>query len=159
MLDHLSSSDGLLLPTTVLFSNGAPGGRPTRSGPAGRADDPGPVVLVVEDDADARDAMAELLEHEGFPAKGVANGREALELLRSGRPVSLVLLDLTMPIMNGWDFCEELAQDERTADLPVAILTASATYTRLPARRCDAGLFVKPVDFDRLLQTVRRYSG
>lgn len=157
MLHRFTSLDGFLLPPTVLFSSGPPKGRDRRPSPADDTSDS--VTLVVEDDRDAREALSEVLEHEGFRTNGAANGREALDFLRSGHPVSLVLLDLTMPVMDGWEFCEELAKDDRLADLPVAILTASASYTRLPVRRCDAGFFAKPLDFDRLLETVRRYSG
>ena len=159
MLDYGPSPDGLLLPTTVGFSSGPPKGREGRHRRSAGLEPGEPRVLVVEDDVDAREALVELLEHEGIRTISVGNGREALDVLESGRPVSLVLLDLTMPVMDGWDFCAELAKDDDRSGVPVAILTASANYYRLPARRRDAGLFVKPIDFDRLLQAVRRYTG
>jgi len=83
----------------------------------------------------------------------------ALDRLESGRRPSLILLDLKMPVMDGWGFCEALGADERFASIPVAILTASAIYDSLPQRRNGAGLFTKPVDFQRLLSLVRRFCG
>jgi CheY-like chemotaxis protein len=116
-------------------------------------------VMIVEDEADARDAMVELIAGEGFSAVGAVHGQEALDMLKSGTRPALILLDLKMPVMDGWGFCEALAADERLASIPVAILTASAIYDSLPHRRNGAGLFTKPVDFQRLLALVRRFCG
>jgi CheY-like chemotaxis protein len=103
--------------------------------------------------------MVELIAGEGFAAVGAVHGQEALDMLRSGTRPALILLDLKMPVMDGWGFCEALAADERLASIPVAILTASAIYDSLPHRRNGAGLFTKPVDFQRLLALVRRFCG
>ncbi|HEY6146286.1 MAG TPA: response regulator, partial [Thermoanaerobaculia bacterium] len=83
-------------------------------------------VLVVEDEPDALGAIVELLESEGFPAIGARHGEEALALIRGGWNPALVLVDLKMPVMDGWGFCEELEADEEIRDTPVAIFTASA---------------------------------
>ena len=113
-------------------------------------------ILVIEDEGDAREAIIDLLEQEGFHAVGAENGARALDLLRSGHQFSLILLDLTMPVMDGWEFCEALENDEDLADIPVAIVTADANHDRLPRRRRDAGLFVKPIHFSRLLKVAHR---
>ena len=113
-------------------------------------------ILVVEDESDAREAFVELLEHEGYRAVGVENGAAALDLLRSGRRVSLILLDLIMPVMDGWEFCSAVYGDERFAAIPIAIVTANASHDQLPARRRDAGLFVKPIQVDRMLRAIAR---
>jgi two-component system response regulator MprA len=115
--------------------------------------------MIVEDEQDAREAMVELIEQEGVSALGARHGQEALDLLQAGRRPSLILLDLKMPVMDGWAFCDALGADERFASIPVAILTASAIYESLPHRRNGAGLFTKPVDFQRLLALVRRFCG
>jgi CheY-like chemotaxis protein len=149
-----------LFPAWLLSDDG--GGRPAwKAAPPDRSPDTGPeqCVLVVEDESDARDAMVELIEQEGVSAVGARHGQEAMDLLHSGRRPSLILLDLKMPVMDGWAFCEALAADERFASIPVAILTASAIYESLPHRRNGAGLFTKPVDFQRLLALVRRFCG
>lgn len=149
-----------LFPAWILSHDG--GGRPApKPGPSERipTDEAERCVLIVEDEADSRDAMVELIEQEGVTALGARHGQEAIDLLRAGRRPSLILLDLKMPVMDGWAFCEALAADERFASIPVAILTASAIYDRLPQRRNGAGLFTKPVDFQRLLALVRRFCG
>jgi CheY-like chemotaxis protein len=114
-------------------------------------------ILVVEDEPDALCAIVELLESEGLPAIGARHGEEALALIRGGWTPALVLLDLKMPVMDGWGFCERLKADAGLRDTPVAIFTASAAIAALPYRRVDAGFFQKPLDFRRLIQVANRY--
>src|ERR1700730_8122955 len=83
-------------------------------------------VLIVDDDFALRDALCAALEGEGFAVAAVSNGQEALDYLRSGARPSLVLLDLMMPIMNGWEFRAEQRQDPELADIPVIVLSAFA---------------------------------
>ena len=113
-------------------------------------------ILVVEDEPDARDAFVELLEHEGYRAVGVENGAAALALLHGGERFSLILLDLVMPVMDGWEFCSAVYADDRLAAIPIAIVTANASHDRLPQRHRDAGLFVKPIHVDRMLKAIAR---
>ncbi|HTD51440.1 MAG TPA: response regulator [Thermoanaerobaculia bacterium] len=116
-------------------------------------------ILVVDDEPEALDAVVELFEGEGLTTMRARHGQEALDLIRSaGRP-SMILLDLKMPVMDGWEFCRQLAADEEMADIPIAIVTATASVDHLPERRTDAGFFRKPVDFDRLLKVVKRFCG
>jgi two-component system, chemotaxis family, chemotaxis protein CheY len=114
-------------------------------------------VLVVEDEPDALGAIVELLESEGFPAIGARNGEEALALIRGGWMPKLVLVDLKMPVLDGWGFCAELEADPDFRDTPVAIFTASASIGKLPHRRVDAGYFQKPLDFNRLIKVASRF--
>jgi CheY-like chemotaxis protein len=114
-------------------------------------------VVVVEDEPDALGAIVELLESEGVPSIGARHGEEALALIRGGWTPALVLLDLKMPVMDGWRFCEELEADAKIRDTPVAIFTASASVGPLPHRRIDAGFFQKPLDFKRLVKVANRY--
>lgn len=116
-------------------------------------------ILVVDDDADTSAALVELLEDEGYSVKQAANGEEALELLHDGWRPALILLDLTMPVLDGRGFLRAAAQEQDLAEIPVAIVTAAAVLDRLPSIRNDAGLFLKPVDTERLLRIVRRYCG
>lgn len=112
-------------------------------------------VLIVEDDGDLRDMMAQLLMLEGFQTASVANGREALEYLNQGARPDVILLDLMMPVMDGWEFRRRQQADPAVADVPVIILSALD-----PARASgvDADAFLKkPLDFDRLLSLVRMY--
>jgi CheY-like chemotaxis protein len=114
-------------------------------------------VLVVEDDRDLRDAMVETLRLENYDALGAANGDEALGILREGRLPRVIFLDLRMPVMDGWEFCQVLEENPTLAEIPIAIVSALREPRRLPERRRDAGLFQKPVDLDVLLGTARTY--
>jgi CheY-like chemotaxis protein len=112
-------------------------------------------VLIVEDDAELRDMMAQLLTLEGFVAATVANGREALEYLRQGDRPDIILLDLMMPVMDGWEFRRKQQSDPALAAVPVVVLSA---LDHRRAAEVDAVAFLKkPLDFDRLLELVRQY--
>jgi CheY-like chemotaxis protein len=112
-------------------------------------------VLIIEDDADLRDMMAQLLRLEGFDAMTAANGREALDYLRGHRPPTVILLDLMMPVMDGWQFRREQQRDAELADVPVIVL--SALDQARAADLATNAFLKKPLDFDRLLELVRRY--
>jgi len=163
-VDTSFSLDSVGLPPIVPAPPETGSGPPSGDSAAEDLDRPGRddadrSVLVVEDEADAREAIVELLQHEGYRAVGVEHGEAALALLDSGRRFSLILLDLVMPVMDGWGFCEAIGSDPRHANIPVAIITANASQDRLPRRRNDAGLFVKPIQVDRLLKLVARICG
>jgi CheY-like chemotaxis protein len=112
-------------------------------------------VLIVEDDADLRDMMAQLLNLEGFNAATVSNGREALEYLRNGALPDVILLDLMMPVMDGWEFRRRQQADPAMSDVPVIVLSA---LDQSRAADVNAHAFLKkPLDFDRLLTLVRTY--
>ena len=112
-------------------------------------------VLIVEDDADLRDMMAQLLSLEGFNAATVANGREALEYLHDADRPDVILLDLMMPVMDGWEFRRRQQADPALARVPVIVLSALDPSR---AASVDAAAFLKkPLDFDHLLALVRTY--
>jgi CheY-like chemotaxis protein len=111
-------------------------------------------VMVVEDDAFIRDAVVEILAEEGFEAVGVRNGRDALRRLRRSkvRP-SLILLDLMMPVMNGWQFRSEQLRDPALAAIPVLVMSASD-----PEGVCADGHLAKPFEIGALLHEVARLT-
>ena len=112
-------------------------------------------ILIVEDDADLREMMAQLLTLEGFKASTVANGREALEYLSQGDKPDVILLDLMMPVMDGWEFRRQQQARADLSKVPVIVLSA-LDQTR--AADVNAVAFLKkPLDFDRLLELVRQY--
>src|SRR5512143_2529015 len=80
-------------------------------------------VLVVEDNIESLHTIVEFLREEGFGAVGAVNGDVALAVLRARLVPSLILLDLRMPAMDGWEFCRALASDPELADLPIAVLS------------------------------------
>jgi CheY-like chemotaxis protein len=114
-------------------------------------------ILVVEDHADLRDMLAVLLETEGFTVQTAANGAEALKRLDEARP-SVILLDLMMPVMTGDEFREHQLADPRYRDVPVICMTAAHDGRDRAARLGADEYFQKPVDFERLLLSVRAHA-
>lgn len=106
-------------------------------------------ILVVDDDNGIRDALGDVLDQLGYSVVGARDGVEALELLHSGCEPSIVLLDLGMPAMNGWQFREELLRDRRFVDLPVVVITASPG--QVAAELGVAEVLTKPVQLARLI--------
>ena len=112
-------------------------------------------VLIVEDNDDLRQMLTDLLAFEGFRTHAVANGREALDYLQDGNHPGLILLDLMMPVMDGWEFRREQQRDSDFADVPVVVLSA-LNEARAAEIGC-AEYLRKPIDFDRLFDVVRHY--
>ena len=114
-------------------------------------------VLVVEDDVDIREALVGLLEDEGYAVAGAANGHDALLHLRANPKPALILLDLMMPVMNGWQFRAEQRRDAAVADVPVIIISADGNLDE-KARALDAAGFLrKPIELEHLLTTVAKF--
>jgi CheY-like chemotaxis protein len=114
-------------------------------------------VLVVEDDPDLLEAMSGALEAEGFGVGRARHGLEALGQLRAGRRPCVILLDLMMPIMNGWQFRHEQRQDSELSKIPVVVVSAR-TDSAQHAAWLEADAYIqKPVSLDILLATVQRY--
>ena len=115
-------------------------------------------VLLVEDQADVRESMADLLEVSGYPVCTAANGREALDLLRSSNAdVCLILLDLMMPVMNGWDFAAAVARDPALCSIPIAVLSGGLMRGRPEPPPQAVVSILKPVHVDELLETLALY--
>jgi signal transduction histidine kinase len=114
----------------------------------------GRTLLVVEDDADIREALDGLLSMEGFRVAGCSNGYEALQWLRTSPKPDLILLDLMMPTMDGWQFRVAQKEDPELATIPVLALSADSTAK---AAAIDAEAYLKkPVDYDTLIDTIDR---
>lgn len=110
---------------------------------------------MVDDDPDLRRSLAEVLEEEGFEVSCARNGEEALRVLQ-GSPPSAILLDLTMPVMDGWTFRERQRSDERLAHIPTVVISASYSDARsVSALGADAFLS-KPFEVSRLTETLQR---
>jgi CheY-like chemotaxis protein len=112
-------------------------------------------VLVVDDNADAVEALAQILEYEGFNVVTALDGREALDYLRTSPLPDLILLDLMMPVMDGWQVRRELANTPMLASMPVIVMTALAGGAQIDA---DA-IIAKPIDLKRLLQVMDELLG
>jgi CheY-like chemotaxis protein len=116
-----------------------------------------PAVLVIDDEADLRDGVAFWLEQNGYPVVTASNGEEGLALLRSGLRPSLVLLDLMMPIRDGFGFRQAQLQDPLCADIPVVVFSGVYDPRAHSAALRAAAYLQKPVDLDQLLGLVRQY--
>jgi CheY-like chemotaxis protein len=112
-----------------------------------------PNILVVEDDEDAREAMVSLLQMKGYHAVPAGNGREALDYLDEAPAPDLIILDLWMPVMDGWQFRKEQTRNPRLAGIPVIVVTALSDRDDVDADE----VIIKPVDVDRLLATVDHF--
>jgi CheY-like chemotaxis protein len=114
-------------------------------------------VLVVEDDADTREAMRSVLEVYGYTVVTAADGSEALEQLHKGLKPCLILLDLMMPGMDGFEFVNEKRQDPRISAIPVVIYSGHHDAKSNAERLGAQGYFQKPVDVDNLVSLVEKY--
>ena len=114
-------------------------------------------ILLVEDNDDIREMMAVALELGGYQVLSAPNGRAALEALGESPRPSLILLDLMMPVMNGWEVCQILKADPRFSDIPVVVV--SAVTTEIAERLAGTRLVPKPIDLDHLLDVVDEQCG
>ena len=110
-------------------------------------------VLIVNDDPDLLDATSFVIENEGMAVETARNGEEALALIGTGRRPALVLLDLVMPVMNGWEFLAAVANDPRLKGIPVVVLTATK-HAEVPGA---LGVLSEPMDLKELLRIVERH--
>jgi CheY-like chemotaxis protein len=108
-------------------------------------------ILVVDDDPDIRSSLVDALASEGYQAHAVANGKEALDRLRASAPPCLILLDLMMPVMDGWRFLAEAETDPALAAIPVVVITASCEQRNDVRTRV---MIPKPFRIDTLLEVV-----
>ena len=114
-------------------------------------------ILIVEDDDDARQAMALYFELDGYSVVQARDGVEALDLLRSSPGICLILLDLFMPVMNGFEFRAEQLRDPVLADVPVVVVSADVSTAQKAAALGAVAALVKPIEFEKLRQTVAQY--
>lgn len=113
------------------------------------------MILVVEDDRDIREFLAELLGLEGFEVLTVSNGSEAQALLEQRPLPSLILLDLMMPQMDGWTLRELLLADEQLARIPVILLSGNPELKHHAGNLNVVAFFKKPFDMDELIVAIR----
>ena len=112
-------------------------------------------VLVVEDNEDIREMMALALQLAGACVACASNGREALAILKARPAPNLILLDLMMPVMNGWELSAALERDEVLSKVPIVVISAMGEAGA--AGLHPAEFIAKPVDLDHLIDVVSEH--
>ncbi|HEY3360215.1 MAG TPA: response regulator [Polyangia bacterium] len=115
-------------------------------------------ILLVEDDPEIRASMSDILEQHGYYVRTAANGVEALEQLRESGSITIILLDLMMPRMNGFEFRERQLQDPTLATLPVIVITAYGQMAEKVAALGQVPCLRKPVDYQELIALIERLT-
>jgi len=111
-------------------------------------------ILIIEDNKEIQDAIKMALEIDGFKVFTANNGKEGIDILGKIPTPSLILLDLLMPVMNGWEFMEELNKDIMHSTIPVVIVSALADKQTIP----NASEYIqKPIDLDKLLKIAEKH--
>jgi len=117
-------------------------------------------VLVIEDDRGQREALSEILSRLGYEVQCAANGSEALELMRHSESLpGLILLDLMMPVMDGWEFRAQQRRDRALAHVPVVVLSALDDNAQKAVQDGAAAFVSKPLHWQALLPVVERFCG
>lgn len=113
-------------------------------------------LLVVEDEADLRASVAEVLRLEGYEVDTAGNGQEAMEALGEGKLPSLIVLDLMMPVMDGWEFRRRQLDSPEMADIPVLLFTSAKDLDEAERELNPVGILEKPVSIATLLDAIER---
>jgi CheY-like chemotaxis protein len=118
-----------------------------------------PTVLVVEDNEAARQGLAAVLRKEGYDVVLLTNGKQALDYLRCGGRPDLILLDMLLPVLDGWKVLDELEQWSKPVNAPIVVMTGTILTAEWAAQRGCAGFLRKPIEVDRLTEVVKRFAG
>jgi CheY-like chemotaxis protein len=113
-------------------------------------------ILVLEDNKEIQDSLKAALEIEGYSVFTADNGKEGLEQLGKIPTPCMILLDLMMPVMNGWEFVEEISKDIMLSTIPVVVVSAFGDKKGTPKTE---GYIQKPIDLDALLTAVSKHCG
>ena len=117
------------------------------------------IVMVVEDDIDISEAIVSALQAYGYSAIAAKNGQEALDKLRQGAKLpNLILLDLTMPVMDGREFQAAQKSDPALADIPLVLLSAQSDIRSTAKEMGAAAWLLKPVQLAELLEVLEAYA-
>lgn len=115
-------------------------------------------ILVVEDDTSIRELLVELLESEGYQVASAVNGLEGLKHLQSDLNPDLILIDLMMPVMDGYSFRTEQLKKPEWSKIPTVVMSAEANAKEKMKNFNITAFLSKPVELDTILKTVARYS-
>lgn len=113
-------------------------------------------ILVVEDNIDIQENLKTTLENEGFSVFTADNGREAIDQLGKIPTPCVILLDLMMPVMNGWEFVEEINKDIMLSSIPIVVVTAIGDAKKSPK---NDGYIAKPINLNALMGAICKHCG
>ncbi len=136
---------------------GTPGAGEERSSPAVAAGGERHAVMIVDDDDAIREALEDVLSDEGYEVVGVSDGQQALEYLYGAKCPSAILVDLWMPVMDGWKFLDALHDDPRFSRIPLVVLTAARDQRARDLRVAEVQ--TKPVQLQQVLGALERLTG
>jgi CheY-like chemotaxis protein len=114
-------------------------------------------ILIVEDDTALREALTQVLSDEGYDLLSARDGLEAVNCLKRGHRPDVILLDLSMPVVNGWEFRMFQKREPEVADIPVILITAGGYSRDEVAWLEPSALIHKPLNLPHLLEVVRRH--
>ena len=114
-------------------------------------------VLIVDDDGGIRGVLSEILADEGHSVESAGNGLEALRKLEGSTKPCVILLDLMMPVMNGWEFMARRSELDGVSTIPVVVISADSNVEAKATSLGASDYLEKPIDLNRLLDTVDRY--
>lgn len=113
-------------------------------------------ILIIEDNKELQSSLKTILESEGYKIVTADNGKEGIELLRKIPTPCMILLDLMMPIMNGWEFVDIVSKDIILSNIPITVISAFGDTKGTPKTN---DYIPKPIDLDALFRTVRKHCG
>ncbi|MBY0523579.1 MAG: response regulator [Gemmataceae bacterium] len=116
-------------------------------------------LLLIEDNEITREGLATVLRNAGYAVSPCTNGRQGLDYLRAGHKTELILLDMLMPDLDGWQFLDELGRWPRALDVPIVVVTGTILTREWAHSHGCRGFLRKPVDCAELLEQVRRCLG
>lgn len=115
-------------------------------------------ILVVEDDTSIRELLVELLESEGYEVASAINGLEGLKILQTQKNPDLILIDLMMPVMDGYSFRTEQLKNNEWSKIPTVVMSAEANAKEKMKNFSITAFLSKPVELDTILKTVAKFS-
>ena len=115
----------------------------------------GETILLVDDDPDVREVLGEFLAMRGYAVEACANGADALAYLRHGPLPHIILLDLQMPVMDGYEFRAAQERDAKLANIPVVLISDQATIDR--SRIDGVDVLPKPFKVDKLVGVIEKH--
>jgi len=115
-------------------------------------------ILVVEDDTSIRELLVELLESEGYTVASAVNGLEGLKYLQTANKPDLILIDLMMPVMDGYSFRTEQLKNPEWSEIPTVVMSAEANAKEKMKNFNITAFLSKPVELETILRTVANFS-